>query len=390
MGLAFSWIAAIGAPAQALAALKLEDTGEPAQPGEAELVGAALPGGGYVVVANAFGHAIADDPALREASRTVAFVGCAEYATVNASIAFAWRGGARVWQAAHVLDEGATHLDVDGDAPPEVARMLDRAIARHRAEGHDAVFDVPAQLAQLRSGYRYGDKLRYTRLKPRMTTAEVGTTTLAFDWPTCREDFGPILSRALVAALGRHGFVAKSDCYPWSAEVAETIGDMAVTVFAGAYDHGPDAYTVGVLVFVLHESTDRLIREAMPTYSAQPTWTVSLAKDAGLGAFLVEDAADLAKLLEYIAAKLPPFVGRCLDLRELDRLVNGDRAEIRGTEFLSSEGPIALAYLAGNPNFESMVAYAESRYDLTGHTGLTPTGRLVELLRSRERRLPPR
>jgi hypothetical protein len=386
MGRAFSWVAGAGSPADILAALKLEDTGVAVHPADAELAGAVLPLGGYVVLANAFGHAVVDNPALAALSSVAAAVGCAEYETVNASIAFAWRNGRRVWQVAHVLDEGATHLDVDGDAPREAAALLDAAIARHRREGHDTVFDVPAQLAQLHAGYRYGDALRYTRLRPCATTVDVGDTTLAFHWPQQREGFGELLRRLLVAVLGPHGFVALPERHPWGGEVAATIGDMAVRVFAGAYDHTGDAYSIGVIVYVLHEPTDQLIRRAIPTYAPLSTWDVSLAHAEGLGAFLVENADDIATLFAFVDAKLPPLVGRCLDLRQLDALVNGDRTDIRGTAALASEGPIALAYLAGNPNFDSMVAYAQSRYDLTGHTGPTPIGRLVEQLRRHARR----
>jgi len=72
---------------------------------------------------------------------------------------------------------------------------------------------------------------------------------------------------------------------------------------------------------------------------------------------------------------------RCGDLRELDRMINADRARIDGYDFASAEGPIVLAWLAGNPNFESMVAYADTRYDRGDIEGDTPIVQLADHLR---------
>ncbi len=78
---------------------------------------------------------------------------------------------------------------------------------------------------------------------------------------------------------------------------------------------------------------------------------------------------------------MPALVERCGQVRELDRIVNADRAQIDGIDFLSAEGPIVLAWLAGNPNFESMVAYADSRYDRRDIEGETPIVQLADHLR---------
>jgi hypothetical protein len=140
MGMVFSWLSVASlSPTEVLAALNLDDTGGAVALGDCEITGAALPQGGYVVVANAFWHAVIHPPKLAALSLGATVVGCTESENANASVAFLWRDGEQIWQVTHLLDEGAEHFDVEGDAPAETAALLEQAIARHRAEGYDAV-----------------------------------------------------------------------------------------------------------------------------------------------------------------------------------------------------------------------------------------------------------
>ena len=79
--------------------------------------------------------------------------------------------------------------------------------------------------------------------------------------------------------------------------------------------------------------------------------------------------------------KLPALIERCGDLHALDRMINADRTRIDGVDFALEEGAIVLAWLAGNPNFESMVAYSDTRYDRRNLEGDTPIVRLADHLR---------
>ncbi len=79
MGMAFSWLSTASlSAAEVLAALSLDDTGAAVSAGACDIAGAALPQGGYVVVANAFWHALIHPAKLASLSLKATVVGCAE------------------------------------------------------------------------------------------------------------------------------------------------------------------------------------------------------------------------------------------------------------------------------------------------------------------------
>lgn len=380
MGMAFSWLSAASlSSTDLLAALNLEDTGDVVGVGECEIAGAALPQGGYVVAANAFWHALVHPSTLIRASLEGSVVGCTESQSVNASAAFLWRGGEQIWQVAHQLDEGAEHLDVEGDAPAETAALLEQAIARHRAERYDAVYGVPAAVAKSCTGFRYGEDrgLRFTRLTPRKKEVAIGGTLIVVEWPNERGDLTATLGRALEAILVPLGFDVRRD--PRGYEFFRTRDDTTLTIFGIGYDDDP-FYTCDVFISVRQHAIERLIASVIAHHTSSSTCDLRLARLVDRN-FAIRSLDHIGDIIEFLDNTMPALIERCGRVRELDRIVNADRTQIDGIDFLSCEGPIVLAWLAGNPNFKSMVAYADSRYDRSGLEGDTPIVQLANYLR---------
>jgi hypothetical protein len=381
MGTAFSWVStATLPPAEVLAALNLEDTGAAVGAGECEIAGAALPQGGYVVVANAFWHALIHPAKLAALSLKATVAGCAESENVNASTAFLWRDGERIWQLTHLLDEGAGHLEIEGDAPAQTASLLEQAIARHRTEGYDAVYGVAAAVAKSCTGFRYGEdrRLRFTRLVPRKATIVAGSAQIAIEWPNQRDELTAMLGRALEAILVPLGFDVRRD--PRGDEFFRTRDHTTLTVYGVGYDDHP-FYTCDIFISVRQNTVEQLIASVIPQHTRSSTCDLRLAKLEGHDGFDIKSIRHIEAFIKFLGKKVPALIERCGRVRELDRIVNADRSRIDGIDFLSAEGPIVLAWLAGNPNFETMVAYADSRYDRRYVEGETPIVQLADHLR---------
>ncbi|MCQ4163521.1 hypothetical protein [Tahibacter harae] len=380
MSRAFSWLSAALSPAQVLAALNLEDTGTAVGEGEGEIAGAPLPQGGYVVAANAFWHALIHPAKLSALSLEASVVGCAESENANASTAFLWQDGRQVWQITHLLDQGAEHLETEGEPPRETAALLKQAIARHRAEGHDAVYGVPAAVAKSCTGFRYGENrgLRFTRLVPRKGAVVANGTQITFGWPNDRDELTATLGRALEAILIPLGFEVRQA--RGGDDFVQTRDDTTLTICGVGYDD-PPFFTCDVLISVRQHTVERLVASVIPQHERSSTCDLRLASIEGRGGFDIKSLRHIEAFIKFLGKKLPVLVERCSQVRELDRLVNGDRSRIDGIDFLSAEGPIVLAWLAGNPNFDSMVAYADSRYDRRDIEGDTPIVQLAEHLR---------
>ncbi|WP_257388586.1 hypothetical protein [Tahibacter caeni] len=132
---------------------------------------------------------------------------------------------------------------------------------------------------------------------------------------------------------------------------------------------------------VRHHVVEQLIASVIPDSTSSATWTLRISTLENRAAFGITSLRHIGAFVKFLDKKLPALVERCGDLRELDRMVNADRARIDGYDFAAAEGPIVLAGLAGNPNFESMVAYADTRYDRRDIEGDTPIVRLADHLR---------
>lgn len=213
-----------------------------------------------------------------------------------------------------------------------------------------------------------------------METTEVmaGNTRISFDWPTDRSDLTATLGRALEAILVPLGFAVRRDAY--GDDFVRTHGDTTLTLCGVGYDDHP-FYTSDVLVTVRHHTVEQLIADVIPDSTPAATWTLRLSNLENNGGFGIKSVRHIEAFIKFLGPKLPALVQRCGDLNELDRMINANRSRIEGFDFALAEGPIVLAWLAGNPSFESMVAYADTRYDRRDIEGDTPIVRLADHLR---------
>jgi hypothetical protein len=164
MGYSLSWLALEDADGVVAAeCLGLEQTSERSEPGEAPLVGAALPGGWYLVVADRCDHLLVSDPVVRVASRDRAVVAVSLEEHVMVSVASLWSASERRWRVSHrERDEDVRDLAVSGEPPSTLAAVVEEA---RRAQDHepsdangvDHFFDVPLVLARQLAGFKHDD-----------------------------------------------------------------------------------------------------------------------------------------------------------------------------------------------------------------------------------------
>lgn len=162
MGSAYAWMAMKDASAdEACAAVNLVRSGGAADhPESVYFSGTALPGGWYVVAANAeaFDYFMDMDLAELSASRDLVVFEAEEHMMYFA-LAY-WRGGARLWEVTHRGNEGVYNLDADGELPAEFDSLRADYKAKQDAEGGegasvDFLAEVPLQLARHITGFGY-------------------------------------------------------------------------------------------------------------------------------------------------------------------------------------------------------------------------------------------
>jgi hypothetical protein len=158
MGWSLSWAALKGGNLQtACTALGLRATGKRKEIAESKIVGAELPTGWYVIQ---FDRSETEDRELARLSRSGEVVCCFVEDHVMVSWASGWRDGKKAWSVAHDCEKGLLHLDIKGEAPAELKGIAERLIAEQQAAGGekadvDHVYDVPAELAKVLTGYRH-------------------------------------------------------------------------------------------------------------------------------------------------------------------------------------------------------------------------------------------
>jgi hypothetical protein len=155
------------APDDVLYSAGLVDTGEADEFYEAEVSGAELADGWYVVLAG--------DPELFEAEdlkdwsiggRLVAVVSHPE---AGFSLATEWRDGEPVWSISHEADEGEPVITIDG-ALPDVFE----AVKREFLEGSDEqAFEAPQELASRLVGF-HADRVGFEEGGPVFIRLEDG------------------------------------------------------------------------------------------------------------------------------------------------------------------------------------------------------------------------
>jgi hypothetical protein len=280
-------------------------------------------------------------------------VGCSEYDNVNTSLAFLYRGGLQQWQVTHTLDEGGDHLAVEGKPPQLLAGILAQAKKDRREKGYDAVFGVPATLAQQICGFRHRahPDLRFTELAP--------IPMLAFQdiVKSLLSNVEPVLlakgfSRAS-SGDGYHSFVAKTDH-----------ADMCCDFVHGGYPEGGG--WVNIRFAVLNHYVQAL-STGVPGYGHSLTYKRNFDEIVG-GAFSIRTADDLAEWTQKIDTRLPAVIDQMHSIHGLDALANDGRPRrgFSGEPTLShydtatGMSRLVLAYLASNPNFERMVAETDA------------------------------
>src|SRR5271155_3038419 len=158
MGYSLSWAALKSGNLQtACAALVLRSTGKREEIAESKIVGVQLPTGWYVVV---FNQSETEDRELARLSRTGEVASCFVEDHVMVSWASGWRERKKVWSVVHDCEKGRFHLDIKGEAPAELKGISERLITEQQAAGGekadvDHVYDAPAELAKVLTGYRH-------------------------------------------------------------------------------------------------------------------------------------------------------------------------------------------------------------------------------------------
>jgi hypothetical protein len=166
MGWSLSWLAIESAAADAARArLGLEPTRDAAEPGDAPLVGCALPGGWYLVVARGCDHELVSDAMLGAASADGDVVACSVDEHVMFSSATCWTRGRERWRVSHDAGKGLRNLVATGEPPPELAAIRDEHAAKQDAERIgdpmevDWWFEIPLVLARGIVGFKHDEGL---------------------------------------------------------------------------------------------------------------------------------------------------------------------------------------------------------------------------------------
>lgn len=347
-----SWLAvALKSRDETLTALGHADSGVPVRPGECAVAGGGLPGGPYVIVLDGFWHPMLHPSAMQALSSDCVVVGYSESENSNTSLAFLYREGRQVWQVSHVLDEGDDNLHVAGAAPAAVASLLAKAKAARATSGHDAVFGVPVALASSVCGFRHDapSDIAFTRLEP---------------VPDLHLLPGPNISAAYVACMTRvlqsEGFAPSSR--PTGPDALERVNETGEIQCFPRCSHGEGGGAYCDIVIHVRNARIQAFASVTPNITMEWTCKLFLSRIDG-PASRIRSAEDLAKVEAFLESELPAVIRRFENLVELDKLVNDGSPRLmlnRPTkshfEINMGFSRIILAYLAGNPNFEQMVA----------------------------------
>ena len=161
MGCSQSWLAVRGKRSTAvLETLGLRGTGTREEIAESPIVGAELPNGWYLVVADRSGHPLMRDQTLQRLSAGCEVVTGDVEEHVMVSIATGWKEGQRVWSLTHDAQRDMEHLQTEGELPAAFAGIRDRLRSEQQAAGGrkaevDYIFDLPVELAATLTGYRH-------------------------------------------------------------------------------------------------------------------------------------------------------------------------------------------------------------------------------------------
>jgi hypothetical protein len=164
LGFKVSWIAFAALEKEAVLRLAgLRDTGKVDEFYEAQFLGAALPGGWYVLFVK--------DPLYTWPERLSAFsaqcrlVACQVHEGIMWSASWGYAHGICEWALWHDSDEGGEHLSVEGKPPEAFTGIRDAAFKEQQVPQSgrfqiDYIFDIPVDTAQSVCGFRH-DRSEY-------------------------------------------------------------------------------------------------------------------------------------------------------------------------------------------------------------------------------------
>lgn len=131
-------------------------TGQREEIAESPVVGAALPGGGYLLYINDPERIVPDDEVLARLSTGGSLIACYANETVMNSYACGWADGVERWSVFHDAQQDNEHLETSGTLPPEFQPIRDRLVAQQKGDDDaDFIFDIPIELFASLGGIRY-------------------------------------------------------------------------------------------------------------------------------------------------------------------------------------------------------------------------------------------
>ena len=154
MGFSLAWVAIRGKSREEIhQALSITATGTYHEFPEPPTCAGQLPGGWYVVVKD---HQGAFDNAdeMAKLSSGAEVVTCFVEEHVMVSESTGWRDGKKIWSVLHDSQKKPTHLEAQGEPPPQYPVIRDCLLAKQDAEEDegefkvDHLFDIPVDVAE--------------------------------------------------------------------------------------------------------------------------------------------------------------------------------------------------------------------------------------------------
>jgi len=329
------------------------------------------------VVCNRFWHPLIQPAAMQAASSGREVFGYSEYESVNTALAFQYRNGALVWQLSHQLDEGREHLAVEGAAPAATRALLAAAIEAGAREGHDAVFGVPGAVLRAASGIELpAGGARYHRLAPDPAAA----------LPPDQDAMAARLTGALAQALQPLGFARVATDPLGAAWDSLLRTDAAGTQYLRPFVWQRDGYfDCDAWLEIRDTRVEQVLEKFTPDDTGKPTATLAFSTFAGAKACAVDSPAGLAALVDHMRRQFAELLPASADMARLDALVNGDSDEVDFMKMLESYAPFIVAWLGGNPRFDTMIAKGNERVHLEPGESETGLMQMARYLRERGR-----
>jgi hypothetical protein len=151
----YSWIATRGIDTdKVLRTLGLVDTGERTGFTDGEYCAVELPTGFFVVQTTTDDENFLETDLVEALSEEGEAYLCIVGEDAMTSILLYSKGGEAEWVVSHDGEEGADHLDIEGELPPVFAVLRDRALEDAKADEEPAeFFSLPVELGLAQTGY---------------------------------------------------------------------------------------------------------------------------------------------------------------------------------------------------------------------------------------------